>query len=877
MLNLKDGTLWQWDIGRKMIIALKEGSTIDKVQFYNGIGDNAYPATSIEVVDGEILAGIPNSLLCYANNLTVYLMTTDEDGVKTQEQITLVVNKRAKPEDYIFTDDEFHTYKAYDERLQYLEKNVVVPERLESVVDQEIKEFVPEWAREAIPDKTLSEGGKAADALVVGTNVSNLQKKNISLEREIVVERARIDNLVANTGEQTEGNSELIDARTDGDGTVHLTAGGAVRNNIIDKRYYVYNQELASGENTFAVDIPLNSFHKKLVITNNATADGYFKTIIYSGDKQCYAKTQFISAGESLEVEFIPNVDISSLVITNMNGVKVSTVSFYENHGMSIDKSAEMSNRTDRTVHGIDATYENGYINTSGGITSSSDYLLGLLNRVKSGDIISYTGSFSSWCPVWGYYADGTAVQLLPSGCICKDKKIEIVDESIVSVRACGKLGVEFELKVIGLDTDERVYNRNAYTLNDLTSATIPAASTVERIIGKIVANFSAPGLLHLINSNKVLNVGDKVSCRTKIRANKDCTLKFCIYPTNEEQYVCPVTLKANIEKEVYWFSSAIKTSGTLKVYYQMQDTDYGEEGITFEVLELIEVVNSYDCWIDKATKETLKNYNTTELIVDCNGFGHFEDIDTACRFAERMFDVNVVPVTIRVKNGYYKQKPTNTYPYAPINKGANKISIIGESRDGVVIECYNTSDVQSKVMEIGGPCVIENLTIRSLSDGTYTRETDLGHNCYCIHNDSEWKKATEKYYTVVKNCKLYSECHSPIGAGLHNWQTQRYENVECVSNGFISNGALYIHASTVASDENMALEIDNCVCIAKDGTKALTVLNVSGSLSFEQIPTTIRRTIGVTNGENITDDNFKKRHLMTEDSVLNNVDDWNY
>lgn len=98
MLNLKDGTLWQWDIGRKMIITLEEGSTIDKVQFYNGIGDNAYPATSIEVVNGEILAGIPNSLLCYANNLTVYLMTTDEDGVKTQEQITLAVNKRAKPE-----------------------------------------------------------------------------------------------------------------------------------------------------------------------------------------------------------------------------------------------------------------------------------------------------------------------------------------------------------------------------------------------------------------------------------------------------------------------------------------------------------------------------------------------------------------------------------------------------------------------------------------------------------------------------------------------------------------------------------------------------------------------------------------------------------
>ena len=148
MLNLKDGTLWQWDTGRKILITLDKGFTIDKVQFYNGIGDNAYPGT-IEIDDsGAILAAIPNSLLCYANNLTVYLMTTDEDGVKTQEQITLVVNRRAKPEDYIFTDDEFHTYQVYEERLKYLENNIIIPDKLEAAVELEVeKEVDPQIAR----------------------------------------------------------------------------------------------------------------------------------------------------------------------------------------------------------------------------------------------------------------------------------------------------------------------------------------------------------------------------------------------------------------------------------------------------------------------------------------------------------------------------------------------------------------------------------------------------------------------------------------------------------------------------------------------------------------------------------------------------------
>lgn len=50
----------------------------------------------------------------------------------------------------------------------------------------------------------------------------------------IEVEKARINNLVANTGEQTEGNLELIDIRTGVDGTVYTTAGEAVREQVSD-------------------------------------------------------------------------------------------------------------------------------------------------------------------------------------------------------------------------------------------------------------------------------------------------------------------------------------------------------------------------------------------------------------------------------------------------------------------------------------------------------------------------------------------------------------------------------------------------------------------------------------------------------------------
>jgi hypothetical protein len=282
------------------------------------------------------------------------------------------------------------------------------------------------------------------------------------------------------------------------------------------------------------------------------------------------------------------------------------------------------------------------------------------------------------------------------------------------------------------------------------------------------------------------------------------------------------------------------------------------------------------DAWYDAESKETLKTFSPNNLIVDADGNGNFYDISHACEFAKKCYDVLNENVTIFVNKGYYLEHPTNSYPYACINKGANKISIIGVNSNDVVIDCYNTSSVQSKVLDIGGECTIKGLTIRCLNDGTYNTSNDLGHNAYCIHNDSAYS-TNDKYTTLVEDCVLYSECHSQLGAGLRNKQTQKYKNVNFISNGIISNGACYIHASAESSASDMEVIIDNCICDSKDGTKAITLPNVNGSLPYTSIPTTICKTIGVTSGANVTDNNFKTNHLLTNISLLNNENDWNY
>lgn len=84
-------------------------------------------------------------------------------------------------------------------------------------------------AKTFMPDETLSKRGYSADAAATGNAIA-LSEYNLS--GEIAIERARIDNLVANTGESTEGNSELPDIRVGYNGEIYETAGSAVRSQI---------------------------------------------------------------------------------------------------------------------------------------------------------------------------------------------------------------------------------------------------------------------------------------------------------------------------------------------------------------------------------------------------------------------------------------------------------------------------------------------------------------------------------------------------------------------------------------------------------------------------------------------------------------------
>ena len=274
-------------------------------------------------------------------------------------------------------------------------------------------------------------------------------------------------------------------------------------------------------------------------------------------------------------------------------------------------------------------------------------------------------------------------------------------------------------------------------------------------------------------------------------------------------------------------------------------------------------------------TKENEKVLHDKKVYVSTTkDAGTFSLVSYACNYLKAKF--NNVPCTVFVRNGVYEEKPTNEFPYAPINIANTMINIIGESVDGVIINLTNSSQKQSRIMHIGGFQTIANMTLNVLADATYQGNT--GNNPYVIHNDATYSNFTGHYSTTVENCKLYSECSPPIGGGLHGNQTQIYRNVVFIYNSeYDTGGCLYVHGASNEGQIPDGLIIDGCTAISKNGTVALTLPSVSGYTPYTETPVTIRRTILATNGATEVDSDFKTTHNLTSDSKLNSNEYINY
>lgn len=328
-----------------------------------------------------------------------------------------------------------------------------------------------------------------------------------------------------------------------------------------------------------------------------------------------------------------------------------------------------------------------------------------------------------------------------------------------------------------------------------------------------------------------------------------------------------PMTLLAAGEVREWTISASVFNINDVAYYQAPGYSMRNPNNATFEV-DIYELRPSFIM--------ALRSLRTYVISPDYLLSGVFINIQGAFDHMINHYDVNNDDCTIFMLDGLYDLVPRTDQPYR-IRKGSNRISIIGESRQGTIIRLTGTPAHNNKVLDIGGPCTIAHLTIENVlnNDGS---TWNTANNAYCIHNDTSFTSSAA-YKTVVTDCDLYSDFYAPVGAGLQDKQTQVYDHCRMIFNpqytGYANQGSLYVHGPASSTAAGCALEVNSCDIDSRANLPALALPNVSGSLQYTGIPVTFRRNILTSDG--VPTYVSRSTHMIQRGSALNNVATLNY
>ena len=134
-MKLLDGrdSFSQWDLNVK--VTSNKFKVGDEIHFYNIRQPNALPVKAY-LLDGKVVAEVPNILLQSAYPIFAYCMVDDAGATYTIKKYEFKVKQRPKPDDYVYTQTEVKTYDALVERMDEIEKNGVSDERIGQAVSE---------------------------------------------------------------------------------------------------------------------------------------------------------------------------------------------------------------------------------------------------------------------------------------------------------------------------------------------------------------------------------------------------------------------------------------------------------------------------------------------------------------------------------------------------------------------------------------------------------------------------------------------------------------------------------------------------------------------------------------------------------------------
>ena len=146
-------SFYQWDLDQ--FITDENFKLNDEVDF-STVKTRQALVVRVKNKDGALVAEVPNILLQDYHPIYVHWMVFDNTGEYVYKEAIFEVNRRAKPQDYIYTETEVWSYTELEERLKILESGGASPD----AIDKAVKDYLEENPIEVELPETLPNPNK---------------------------------------------------------------------------------------------------------------------------------------------------------------------------------------------------------------------------------------------------------------------------------------------------------------------------------------------------------------------------------------------------------------------------------------------------------------------------------------------------------------------------------------------------------------------------------------------------------------------------------------------------------------------------------------------------------------------------------------------
>lgn len=205
--------LFQWDTGVIASVVPKINDIIYEVHFSTKCMRYAYVASTY-MQNNSIYVKIPDEILQSSRDIICYEVTRTAEGKKSISETTLTVQKRNKPEDYVYTESERKTYEELQGQIEELTKTVddlsdkITPSDWEQT-DQAQADYIKnkpfyEESQTVFEPLNITWNGNT-DGMVVGGRNNYYKVSDLTLTKEQLISLGATYN---------NGDDTVIDSRT---------------------------------------------------------------------------------------------------------------------------------------------------------------------------------------------------------------------------------------------------------------------------------------------------------------------------------------------------------------------------------------------------------------------------------------------------------------------------------------------------------------------------------------------------------------------------------------------------------------------------------------------------------------------------------------